>query len=329
MKKKRRREERKKMKGQMRRDDGGNDERQAGSACKACVGCSRRESSEKGAARAQLFCILAGKPHGILKALGPEQMQHPTLQHTNFKDVKKIFILEEDQSFVLGIFMQALQELNRDPTQRLILFMTRFRQKTEKPVSIAAIVNRKGVHSITCHAACNIKAKDPRVDLLWSRYGLQNLVSHRGNLYGAYGVTEAANFQSNLDRHPLTLDRDLTDVFSGATAYSDITFIQLYATTPHVHRDNLKHPVSRVIATCGIHIAKHTNSLLRAAKAYIDHMADLAAKNGGSLPDRGGTFLSALRHVRHVTSSDHRPSIICCKRPPCSSHSGTTVMAWD
>ncbi|KAL1268906.1 hypothetical protein QQF64_031195 [Cirrhinus molitorella] len=185
---------------------------------------------------AQIINSVIGLFTSKFKALGPEQLQRPTIKHTNLNNLKKMVILEEDQSFVLGTLMEAVQELNRDPTQKLIVFLTRFGQKAETPLSIGALLMRKGVHSITCHATCSINAKDPRVDLMWSHYGLQNIVGHRGSLFSVYGMAEAANFQSSLDRHNLTLDHDLMEVFNGANTFSDITFVKIYATTPRVRR---------------------------------------------------------------------------------------------
>ncbi|KAK2896189.1 hypothetical protein Q8A67_010677 [Cirrhinus molitorella] len=143
-----------------------------------------------------VFALFVSK----LKNLGPEDLQRPTLQHTNFNDIKKIFILEQDQSFVLGLLMQAIKQLNTDPTQTLLVFMTRFGQKCETPLSIASIVNRRGIRSITCHAACSIKAKDPRVDLYCHLYDREyTLLGFSGGIgRSASGASETLNRESSL-----------------------------------------------------------------------------------------------------------------------------------
>lgn len=235
-----------------------------------------------------------------LKSLPAQELQRPTILKTNLNELKRMHILEQDQSFVLAILMQAIREVSNDPTQKLIMFMTKFGQKDESTLPIAALVHRKDVHSITCHSACTITPKDPRVDLMWSRYGLQEVVGHRGNMFTTYAIPEAANFQTNLDQHQITLDRDLLEVFSGAIACSNITFVQLYATTPHVRVDAFKHPVSRVIATCGMHIQKHTTSIIQKAKSYIDHMDDLARKTACRTQARIEAVFLLDRNIPHI-----------------------------
>ncbi len=174
--------------------------------------------------------------------------------------------------------MEAIQQVDRDPTQKIVIFMSKFGQKNKQILEIASLVNKKGVNSISCHAACTLSTKDPRKDLMWSRYGLQEVVGHRGTLYTATAIPEAANFQSNLDQHKLTIDRQLLNIFNGAVKHNGINFVQLYANTPHVHAALTRHPVSRVIATCGVHNPKHTRNILQKAKSYVEHMNDLARK---------------------------------------------------
>lgn len=235
-----------------------------------------------------------------LKSLPAQDLQRPTIMKNNLNDLKRMHILEHDQSFVLEILSQAIQQINTDPTQKLVMFMTKFGQKEESALPIAALVNRRQVHSITCHSACTITPKDPRVDLMWSRYGLQKVVGHRGNIFTTYAMTEAANFQTNIDQHRITLDRDLLDVFCAAIYCSDITFVQLYATTPHVRGDMFKHPVSRVIATCGMHIQKHNTSILQKAKSYIDHMDDLTKKTACRTQARIEAVFLLDNNIPHV-----------------------------
>lgn len=147
--------------------------------------------------------------------------------------------------------------------QRILIFISKFGQKQSAPLELASLVNRQGVESLTCHAACTLSGKDPWMDLMCSRYGLQKVVGHRGNLYSTTGIPEAANFQSNLDRHPMTVDNSVLDIFNGPQRYSKITFLQLYANTPHLHMPVTKHPVTRVIATCGVHIKSHLKMILQ------------------------------------------------------------------
>ncbi|KAK2885211.1 hypothetical protein Q8A67_016048 [Cirrhinus molitorella] len=215
-----------------------------------------------------------------LKALPPQELLRPTIMKTNLNDLKRMHVLEQDQSFLMELLMEAIKDNNKDPTQTLMVFLSKFGQKDETPLPLATIVNRKGVLSMTCHSACTVTAKDPRVDLMWSRYGLQEMVGHRGNMFPIYSMSEAANYQTNIDQYDITIERDLLDVFVGPITSSNITFVQLYATTPHVRHDNFRHPVSRTITTCGVHMQKHNTMILQRAKSYIDRMDDLVRKTG-------------------------------------------------
>lgn len=111
-----------------------------------------------------------------------------------------------------------------------MLFLSKFGAKREeRPLDLVTLVRRDGVKAIICHAAFTLASKNPRVDLLWFHYGLQEVVGHRGSIYTSYAIPEAANFRSNLDQHPITVDRELLQVFQGDHSYSELTFVQLYA----------------------------------------------------------------------------------------------------
>lgn len=74
-----------------------------------------------------------------------------------------------------------------------MMFISKFGQKEEKLLDLVSLVKRDSIKTITCHAACTLSAKDPRVDLMWLRYDLQEVVGHRGYLYMAIGIPEVAN----------------------------------------------------------------------------------------------------------------------------------------
>ncbi|MGL5591361.1 MAG: hypothetical protein ACRDCF_01340 [Mycoplasmoidaceae bacterium] len=214
-----------------------------------------------------------------VKNLPPEQKQRPSLMKSNANNLGRMNVLKQDQRFVLQVFAEALAEVNTDPSQAIVLSLTKFGQKDPDPIDIASLVDITGVESVSVHAACTLRPKDYRMDMLWSRHGLQQVVGHRGSLYATYGIPEAANFQSNVDQYPMTIERQLKLVFSGAKPVSDITFVQLYAATPHTHMVfTPKHPVSRIVATCGLNNPNHTRTLLKQAKDYVEHMEDLTRK---------------------------------------------------
>lgn len=180
------------------------------------------------------------------------------------------------------MFLSMTQLTNifaKDPSHKIMCFLQKFGQKQETLLELAPLVNQHEVESITCHAACTLSGRDQRIDIMWSRYGLQEVVGHRGSMYTSSGIPEAANFQSNLDNQPLTVDGCVLDIFDGAQSYSKITFLQLYANTPHVHMAIAKHPVTRVIATCGVYLKRHSRMLMQKAYTYIKSMDDLSRKS--------------------------------------------------
>lgn len=92
----------------------------------------------------------------------------------------------------------------------------------------------------------------------------------RGDLYKVADIPEVANFQFNTDQHPMTLDKQFQTIFHGTVSYSDVTFVQLNTMTLHIHAGPVKHPLSRVIATCDVQIPNHARKILERAKSCID-----------------------------------------------------------
>ncbi len=156
-----------------------------------------------------------------------------------------------------------------------MIFISKFGQKDPAPLDVVALDDTTAVESATFHPACTMRAKEPGTSLM---YGIHKVVGHRGTIFTACGIAEVANFQTNLDQHIMTVDTKLRDIFNGTAYHTDIHFIQLYATTPHVHGTGHRHPVSRVITTCGLHKENHNRRILRNAEEYVRHMEDLASK---------------------------------------------------
>ncbi len=193
-----------------------------------------------------------------LMTLSVEDMERPTIQKNNLNNLGRMNILPKDQTFILELFNQAILSVNNDLDMAIIVTMTEFGQKDEREFDLGCPV-------------------DPSVDLLWSRSGLQEVVGTRGTLFPVYSMSETATFQSNLDHMDMEMDALLRQVFRdvGAT----INFVQLYSMTPYCHSSPaLKHPVSRVISMCDLHIEKHRKMLASNASKYVDHMQDLAQK---------------------------------------------------
>ncbi len=212
-----------------------------------------------------------------LKTLSVEDMERPTIQKNNLNNLGKMNILKKDQTFILELFKQAILSVNDDLDMAIIVNMTKFGQKDEREFDLGCLINTEGVCNVSYHAACTVCPLDPSVDILWSRCGLQEVVGTWGTLFPVYSMSETANFQSNLDHRNMEMDALLRQVFRdvGAT----VNFVQLYSTTPHCHSSPaLKHPVSRVISMCDLHIEKHRKMLASNASKYVAHMQDLAQK---------------------------------------------------
>ncbi len=221
-----------------------------------------------------VFAIFAEK----LKVLPTEDKQRPTIAKANLNNFLRMNVLRQDKKFVLGVLMDSIEQVNVETTQKILIFISKFGQKDPAPLDVVALDDTTAVESATFHPACTMRAKEPGTSLMWSRYGIHEVVGHRGTIFTACGIAEVANFQTNLDQHIMTVDTKLRDIFNGTAYHTDIHFIQLYATTPHVHGTGHRHPVSRVITTCGLHKENHNRRILRNAEEYVRHMEDLASK---------------------------------------------------
>lgn len=67
--------------------------------------------------------------------------------------------------------------------------------------------------------------------VMWSRSGLEEWVGDRGALFPALGMSETANFQSNLDGRRVDVCRELLEVL-------------------HDGEESVKHPVNGVVTCC-------------------------------------------------------------------------------
>lgn len=214
-----------------------------------------------------------------LRACSPEDLERPTMMKNDLTNLKKLSIVRSDQIFILKSFMDSFFEVDIDPDMQLVLSLSRFGQKDEEPFDLEKVADPSGVLSISYHVACTVRSADPSVDLLFSRHGLQDVVGKRGNLFPVYSMSEACNFQSNLDHLPLDIDSRVVDIFQTRDKTFRLNFVQLYATTPHVHESSpVKHPISRIITTCGLHIEKHKQKLRKDAQSYFGHVDDLTRK---------------------------------------------------
>ncbi|KAL0150375.1 hypothetical protein M9458_054192, partial [Cirrhinus mrigala] len=214
---------------------------------------------------------------GCLKILPPEDLARPSVQKAHLNNLGRMNVLFDDQEFILDLLTQAVLSVNQDVDMAILLTITKFGQKDGREFDLCTLVDPDGVINVSYHAACTIQAIDPSVDVLWSRCGLQEVVGARGTLFPVYSMAEAANFQSNIDHMPLDIDPTLRQVLREDGC--SVNFVQLYAVTPHCHEScTPRHPVSRVITMCDLHIQKHRRMILTNAERYVDYMEDLARK---------------------------------------------------
>lgn len=165
----------------------------------------------------------------------------------------------------------------------IMISVTKFGQKQEEPV-ILDFLDLKHVTSMSIHAACTITAKDPRVHILWSRYEMH----------------EAVNFQSNLDNKGMDVKQSLLSLFCA----NKLNFIQLYVVSPLVHLQMPhKHPVSGVIAMCGLAHHQTHKSMVSRALAYLTHINNLKSKLVGQLKSR-------IEQVVYLGEGDILPKVI-------------------
>lgn len=94
----------------------------------------------------------------------------------------KMNILHEDQKFILRLFHESLLAVNEDIDMAIILTISKFGQKDDRPFDLSKLVHPNGIANVSYHVACNIHSQDASVDLLWSRCGLQEVVGERGTL---------------------------------------------------------------------------------------------------------------------------------------------------
>ncbi|XP_029281300.1 uncharacterized protein LOC115003588 [Cottoperca gobio] len=210
-----------------------------------------------------------------LRALPVREKSRPTIQKNSLCQLDKMNILAQDQEFILQILDTCIQRTVDSHHFRIIVTLQKYGMKDRRTINVEEIVDTAHITSMSVHAACNIKAKDQNVAMLWSRSGLQDLVGVRGSLFTAMGMHEAVNFQTCTDHRMMDISRELRQLCVPAS----IIFLQLYVDSPHLHiRNPFKHPVSGVIATCGLSHPQFWKAMTSRAMGYLDHMEDLAEK---------------------------------------------------
>ncbi len=219
-----------------------------------------------------------------LRNLHPTHMRRDSIQKNSLSNPSRFNILAQDQQLVLGLLDRAINREHMPTEFSVVMSMSMFGQKSTQPVDLDSLVEGSGIKSVSVHSACTLVPTrnnlGQQMHILWSRVGLEEVVGTRGSLYPALSMSQAANFQSNLDRRQMDVCRPLLNVVcNGQEQRGSLNFLQLYTDSPHTHMSRMyKHPVSGTIATCDL-LHHNTNAALHAcAKEYIEHMCDLEEK---------------------------------------------------
>lgn len=211
-----------------------------------------------------------------LEQLPPHDLARISIRKNSLSRVDNFNLMPIDQPFILGLLDKAIHDVPMADGWRVIKFMSLFGQKQESALLLSSVVCRtESIRCLSVHAACTLHLNGGD-HLFWSRDSIQELIGHRGSLFASLTLSAAVNFQSNMDHRPLDLGKRLLAL---ATRPSDVTFLQLYADTPHRHlKDFVCHPVTGSIVTTGLLHYQTDKRLHDRAEAYLTHFGDEARK---------------------------------------------------
>ena len=120
-------------------------------------------------------------------------------------------ILPEDQQFIFSLLDRALQA-ETHPDIEVMIIVTQFGQKDKSPLDLSQCFELPKIKTISIHSACNLNAEEYNTHLLWAREGLREVIGNRGKLFTCLSISEAANFQTNLDIRAIDITADLRRV---------------------------------------------------------------------------------------------------------------------
>ena len=209
----------------------------------------------------------------LLRGLSARDKSRPTLQKQGTSNTARFNVLWQDLPFIMSLLDKAVEEANSCRFLQVMLTLNQFGQKAPNTLELTDIVDVTDVKAVSVHLAVKFVAIDYDQHILFSRYGLQDLVGARGKLFSVLGMHEATNFQTNLDHLPIDVAKPLLAVLS---KHGKLNFLQLYVDSPHCHLQMpFKHPVSGAIVTCGLSHPNSQMAMLSRASTYLRHMTDL------------------------------------------------------
>lgn len=221
----------------------------------------------------QYFTNLHRSLLDLMQRLSADDMERPTVKKNKLYDLSCFNILPPDQDFFLNLMDIAVENTEKTDALRPCIILSKFGQKQRSPLNLSDVCVLSKVTCISIHTGCEIQSAHNNTHHFWSNYALQDLVGRRGQLYPALSLREAVNFASNLDGKEMDIQPDLANIAKFPP--QQITFLQLYAVTPHNRMDNwFPHPVSGEIVCCGIMHPKTASAMSRHSKQYLSHMKD-------------------------------------------------------
>ncbi|CAJ1073235.1 uncharacterized protein LOC115005926 [Xyrichtys novacula] len=237
--------------------------------------------------------------------LGPMEMTRLSIQKNNIFELAKFRLFRDDQSMFLALIDTAIDSLELPNGVAVLRTVGQLGGQESKPIMLLDILSSMDhIRSCTVHAACSIRHVDPDVDLMWSRWGINKLAGSRGNVFSNLSIHEAANYQSNLDGRPMDVNQKLWSLFKVGNVSPTLNFLQLYCDCPHRPQFPFyKHPISGVIACCGLLHKNSTKAMDKRAREYLQHFRDLSVKGIFHLPARVEGVLLFTQDIPHTLSS--------------------------
>lgn len=233
-----------------------------------------------------------------LLLLGNDDLKRATFRKQSLANTCHFQVLQQDLSFVLRILDRAIEHANRtDDYIVLVPFVSRFGQKELQTVKLD-FVDFESVAALSVHHGCTITARDPALNLLWARHGLQKLVGPSFNAFSVLGIYEAMNVQTRTDRRLLDIRTPVLKVFQG----QDVNFVQFYVDAPHCHLGRgCSHPISGCVTLCDLQHPKTKAAMEKSSNNYLQSLQDILLKLNGHTGLR-------LEYVSHMDGSSDFPS---------------------
>ncbi|CAL8238459.1 unnamed protein product, partial [Merluccius merluccius] len=235
-----------------------------------------------------------------LQLLSEEDVRRPSFMKQCLSLTAKFEVLPQDLKFVLTLVQRAINHANQDDEYvTLVPSVTKFGQKLGGRFDLAFLDLTK-VQAMSVHFALDLVAKDRDLHLLWSRFGLQQVVGLSCSSYSVLGMHECINVQTPLDGRPLDIKHPLLKVLK----HSPVRFVQLYVPSPHVHFPlKVNHPISGILALCDLQHQKSREGMQNAATMYLRHVHDAHIKMVGQQGSR-------LEYVGYFSREGGIPAVI-------------------